>query len=52
MGDATAMKEMEEWMKVARSGCVRWIIKVIWCSALFPGGRSRYYTSPHRFISS
>jgi hypothetical protein len=22
-------EEMEEWMKAARSGCVRWIIKVV-----------------------
>lgn len=30
---APAEEETEEWMKTARSGCVRWIIKVV--SALF-----------------
>ena len=31
---AAMAEEMEEWMKAARSGCVRWIIKVV--RALFP----------------
>jgi len=31
---AALAEEMEEWMKAARSGCVRWIIKVV--RALFP----------------
>jgi cyclin D5, plant len=32
-GGGSPVEEMEDWMKAARSGCVRWIIKVV--SALF-----------------
>jgi cyclin D5, plant len=32
-GGGGPVEEMEDWMKAARSGCVRWIIKVV--SALF-----------------
>ncbi|CAL4929674.1 unnamed protein product [Urochloa decumbens] len=34
--DAALAEEMEDWMKAARSGCVRWIIKVLPFARSFP----------------
>lgn len=35
-GGGAPAEEMEDWMKAARSGCVRWIIKVVRAGALPP----------------
>jgi cyclin D5, plant len=48
---APAEEETEEWMKTARSGCVRWIIKVV--RAIFLLRKIRFFSfSFLKFISS
>ena len=44
---AALAEEMEEWMKAARSGCVRWIIKVV--RALFPPLPRTFSSSGKKF---
>jgi cyclin D5 len=54
-GVGTLAEEMEEWMKAARSGCVRWIIKVV--GALFAplplfslGDKKSIFTDVHSIL--
>jgi cyclin D5 len=51
-GRGAQAEEMEEWMKVARSGCVSWIIKVVRAGALPPCSSPKFgfFSNVHLFF--
>jgi len=49
-GSGAPAEEMEEWMKAARPGCVRWIIKVVRAGALPPSSPKFGFANVHLFF--